>query len=405
MSVKGRALLAPSETIQRVMISTTSYFVGEFCVDDTLIAHAWPRSGDRRAEMAFFGEGPMSRCAFVVSFETPPVEKAPGAAIPQYAATADYYAAGMSVLFGKCFDAHGSLENTGSFNVPSLEAYALPCDPRQPHNNRSPRVDLGFPLNLQHVERLYAIFATEEDTTLHTAFHAAARFYARALRAAETDPESAYLHLITAGEIVSNAHLPVGDRLLDDQLEADVQHIAASLPDGGKIAGRLRKRLFEVKRRYVRTFVDLVDAEVFDRTEADDSIWCLKADAFPGHHRRGLRSSQPVRPFRRRLRAVDRTKPSPQRSANRTPRRTRSGDGENTRGGPDLRGSGTPDTIRDLEVRTGTSRNGPGNPVSDLNTVGSVEGQGQDPARRCAGHGSSKADLSEAIGRASSTGL
>ncbi|PVM82064.1 hypothetical protein DDF67_23930 [Caulobacter endophyticus] len=279
MNTKGKAL-RPAETIQRVMISTTSYFVGEFCTDDTLISHAWPRSGDRRANMHFFEDSPLSRCAFVISFETPPPVKQVGAAVPQYAPTADFYAAAMSVLYGKRFDAHGSLENSGSFNVPSMEAYTSFCDPLLPHNTKRPRVDLGFPLSLEHVERVYRIFDTVEETPAHDAFHAAGRFYARALRAAESDPESAYLHLITAAELISNAHLPAGERLLDDELESDVQRIAGALPDGAKVASRLRRRLFEVKRRFVQTFLDFIDDDFFNRSESEDPIWGLKRDQF-----------------------------------------------------------------------------------------------------------------------------
>ncbi|MGH1557383.1 hypothetical protein ACRAWD_05255 [Caulobacter segnis] len=54
----------------------------------------------------------------MAAFLTDDYEKAPGVVVPQYAGYGEMFAAGMSVLFGKRFDAHGSLQNDGIFNLP-----------------------------------------------------------------------------------------------------------------------------------------------------------------------------------------------------------------------------------------------------------------------------------------------
>lgn len=144
------------------------------------------------------------------------------------------------------------------------------------------RANLPIPLNLVEVRRLAALWSDNvEDSPDVAAFGAAARFYQRALIAADSDPEVAYLHFITSGEILSQAYLPQrDDRLLDPELEASLATVTAALKDEGKLARALRRRLFEVKRRYVSTFTALVDAAFFKRREAGESYGALQEADF-----------------------------------------------------------------------------------------------------------------------------
>lgn len=63
--------LRPPETIQKLLISTTSWLLGEFESDLFLVAHAWRDFHDRRLEVTLT-EGPLSRSTYVVAFETEP---------------------------------------------------------------------------------------------------------------------------------------------------------------------------------------------------------------------------------------------------------------------------------------------------------------------------------------------
>lgn len=273
--------LKPHEGVQRALLSTTSWLFGLYETEEVRIDHAWPRPGDDD-QMHRWSEGPTSRSTYVLSFLAPGPERRPGVALPEYSGAGDYAAATMSVLFGKRFECHGALENCGFFRMPDVSAFARTSFRGLPHNTHATRADFPIPLNLVEVRRLAALWSDDaEDNPDVAAFGAAARFYQRALIAADTDPEVAYLHLITAGEILSQAFVPKrDDRLLDPELEAGLATVTAALKDEGKLARALRTRLFEVKRRYVSTFTALVDVAFFTRREAGESYGALQEADF-----------------------------------------------------------------------------------------------------------------------------
>lgn len=110
--------------MQRVLISTTSWFISEFVEQDLLITHAWPSFGDRAARSRMLADR-NARGAFVAAFSTEDYEKAPGVMVLQYAGYGEMFAAGKSVLFGKRFDAHGSPQNEGQFHLPDLATHHI----------------------------------------------------------------------------------------------------------------------------------------------------------------------------------------------------------------------------------------------------------------------------------------
>jgi hypothetical protein len=265
--------LKPRDDVQRVLLSTTSRFYGVYESDDVRIDHAWPGFGSDGAHHRWT-DGPTSRSTYVLSFHAPGPERRPGVAMPEYSGAGDFAASTLGVLFGKRIEAHGALENCGMFRMPDVAVFATTCFPGLPHNTHQVRADIPIPLNLVEGRRLAGLWNDEdlEDKAAFAGFTAAARFYQRALVAADRDPEIAYLHLITAGEVLSQTFLPKDDdRLLDDVLEADLARVTAALDDGGAVVRNLRRRLFEVKRRYVTTFADLVDDAFFDRREATET--------------------------------------------------------------------------------------------------------------------------------------
>lgn len=69
-------------------------------------------------------------------------------------------------------------------------------------------------------------------------------------------------------------------RGIDPELEALLQRIEKDLPDGKAAGSTLRKRLFEIKRRFVTTFVDYIDQPFFDGGEAEAAFWCFQPDSF-----------------------------------------------------------------------------------------------------------------------------
>src|ERR1051325_11117698 len=97
--------LRPSNTVQKVLISTTSRLVGEYESDDICIAHAWPAFHDPFMRLKF-AEGGTSRSAYVVAFETPAPHARPGSALPDYTPTGDAVCSYLAVLFGTRFANH-----------------------------------------------------------------------------------------------------------------------------------------------------------------------------------------------------------------------------------------------------------------------------------------------------------
>ena len=269
------------EDVQRVLLSTTSRFLGVFETADVRIDHAWPGASSDGYHR--WQDGPTSRSTYVLSFITNAPKHKAGVVIPDYSATGDFVATWLSLLFGKRVESHGSLANCGRFGMPELGSLSTTCVPGLPHNSHNPRVDFGLPLILSEAGRLAPIWTDDDAIHAETiaSLSTAARFYQRGLVAADRDPEIAFLHMVTAGEILSQLHLPMDDeRLLDSELEADLSRLTEALSDGGKLARKMRRRLFEVKRRFVRTFDELVDDAFFTRREASEDYSALQKDKF-----------------------------------------------------------------------------------------------------------------------------
>lgn len=261
--------LRPNERVQKLLLSTPAHFVGEFDTPDLLISHAWPPMHTGRQRWFSSSKDSLSRTAIVLAFRTPAApELRPGVVIPNYEGAGEIVASAMSVLFGKRFDSHGPFEMSGSFGMPDLSAFATPCDPGLHHNHGQPRKDRPIPLNLSEVSRIVRLILESNADRRLAAFHSAAKFYRRALMTIEMDAESAYLNLITAGEIVSNLHELPEEQILDGETVAVLNRIVEELPDGAKVANFLRGRLRGIKRRFVSSIVAMVDSPFFERKEA-----------------------------------------------------------------------------------------------------------------------------------------
>jgi hypothetical protein len=271
--------LRPENTIQKALLSTTSRLVGEYESGGVLLTHAWPDFLDRTAS-ARWSEGPASRSAFILAFETEPLEKKAGP-IPNYSPTGEMVCAYLAVLFGKRFDSHGLVEGNGFFHIPELSQFGNLCNPRIPHNSHGTRVDFSVPLNLSEVRRIESLLHDASlDTKFLRTFQGATKFYLQAIQNAEHDAEVSYLHLITACEILSNFHEYEKGKLLDEETKDVLSVIRDTLTDGEKIANIISGKLLLVKKRFVETIVSLVDQDFFQRSEANEPFAGFKADSF-----------------------------------------------------------------------------------------------------------------------------
>jgi hypothetical protein len=255
--------MKPEETLQRALISTTSRLVGEYSGDRFEITHAWSTFGVMRARVF---EGPTSRNAFMLSFRTKPWGR-DSIIIPDYTYVGDLFCDYLSLLFGKRFDNHGLIESLGHFQVPDISPYSTLCDHQLPHNSHSPREDFGLSSDLKEVSRLQCLSRTECWTDSFRAhFEVAIRFYGRALRAWERDPEVAYLHLVSAIEVASQLVDFQHDQLLDEEARRmflklqNIQEAHGSAKDDCiAVETFLRSKLRQVKRRFVETVLMHLD--------------------------------------------------------------------------------------------------------------------------------------------------
>jgi hypothetical protein len=153
-------------------------------------------------------------------------------------------------------------------NYPSFSNY----DPILPFNIQKPRPDLGIPLNLQEIKRIAPLLLQEEvDLRFKQFLWSSGRFYVHALQHAGSQPEIAFLDLITCGEILSNFFEYDKDELLDEQIKGDLVQITEQIDDGEEISRRIRDQLFSVKRKFTKTILSLLNPYFFQQTESRDS--------------------------------------------------------------------------------------------------------------------------------------
>lgn len=267
--------LKPNKNVQKILISTTSRLIDEYKTETLLITHAFDRTDKRRTE------GPMSRHAFIIAFETEPDTETVPRIIPDYTSVGDRICALLSVLYGKRFDNHGMLENMGIFLLPDLSQFTQLCDKKLPQNTYRPRIDFEIPLELNQVAQISDLIMREgDDKKLLSIIESASKFYLQALQNVEVDPEVAYLHLITAGEIIANYPDYAIEDLLDERKKQILDQIRKHVPEGDKVAKEILKMVYQVKKRFVQTICSLVDDAFFDRTEAFEKEWGFKTGSF-----------------------------------------------------------------------------------------------------------------------------
>ena len=207
--------LHPKEDITKILLSTPSYFTGEYEEENFLLSIAFGNKSryDHRDQEYF-----------ILAMKTPSPDRS-HSAIPDYSATGDVFSIYLSILYGKRFDNHGLVESLGLFRLPNYLPYN-DYDPTLPFNIRNHRPDLEIPLSLDEIKRIAPLLHEGEvDPHFADVLTSAGRFYLHALQHAENQPEVAFLDLITCGEILSYFFHYDQDDLLDDELRRDLVRI------------------------------------------------------------------------------------------------------------------------------------------------------------------------------------
>lgn len=276
--VERQNSLELDETVQKMLISTTSWLVGQYDVNGIAINHAWPNIFNPNEHLRM-QESPISRCGFVLVFRTPQLDKEPGVVIPDYSPTGERICAYMSILYGKKFDCHGLLEGTGLYHIPNLSQWGSVHNPSLPFNSHSERKCFPMPLKLDSLSKIRkAIDADSDQREIVDKLDAVCRHYMQSLQSVEDNPEVAYLNLITAGEILSGCFDYSKKELLDDQTRKDLRVIAKTAVGGEKIGKRLLNRFACIRRRFVTSLSRLLDEEFFSSSECEMGFGQFKPD-------------------------------------------------------------------------------------------------------------------------------
>jgi len=268
--------LRPDKNVHKILISTSSRFIGEYENEDILISHAWHGLDDIRKKVSNY-ENPLCRNSFVITFLEDPIEMEPRAHLRDFTYVGDLICMYLTVLFGKRFDNHGRIESGGFYYLPQNKYADSVCISKLPQNNHSPRKDLEIPLNLCEISRIERLLL---DDSLEKRFkdflHTSCKFYLQALQNFEKQPEIAYLNLITAGEVLSNYFNYEDDYLFDDQMKEIISEIEHSLENGKKKANVIKSCLLQIKRRFTETIHRLMNNYFFSHSECAQENGSLK---------------------------------------------------------------------------------------------------------------------------------
>ena len=284
--------LLPGKNIHKVLISSPCWFVGSYESEDILIHLAWHNQNDSSSQYSY-SPTPVSRNSFIMAFKKPGEETIGSIKhIPNYENAGEFVCSFLAVLFGKRFDNHGLTESHGNFYRPRTELYGAITNHHLPQNSHKPRKNLEIPLNLTEVKKISRLLTdqTLNQKFLHSAT-AACRYYLKALQTLEDDPEIAFLHLITCGEILSNYYEYSVEELIDEQTLNDFQSIRVGIPSGDRIVKSLQKQMLRIKQRFTKAIMHHINNDFFNGSECSDPHFRLDAESLE----RRIKSAYDVR--------------------------------------------------------------------------------------------------------------
>lgn len=147
--------------------------------------------------------------------------------------------------------------------------------------NSDIRQDLNIELNLQQLESVLKLLynpkeLSEEFSSRINAFWHASRFYSSAVRLFDREPEIAFIHFVTALEIISSQIKVPRDSLFDKDTLDNLSEIKEKVSES--VANTFEKRLYQIRRRVVYTVNHLLNDNFFNKSPADEGYKITKQD-------------------------------------------------------------------------------------------------------------------------------
>lgn len=267
--------MVSDKVITKLLFSSPSKFIGEYENEDILVTHV---SDGKIKQREWLGstENPFSRNFFIIVIKTPKWQR-DSTVIPDYSYLGKEFCIGFSVLFGKRFDSHGLLEQHNRYYLPDYKNISRSCSHMLAFNDHKPRIDYDIALDFREVKYLVDIIG--ERGTLFSILKSVGEYYLKAICEYEHNPEIAFIHLVTCGEILSNFMKHNKIDLIDNRILDDLKIIRENVKDGEKVSNRLLSQFGLVKSKYTNTLVTFLDDEFFDKTQSqNDSTRLLKSN-------------------------------------------------------------------------------------------------------------------------------
>lgn len=271
-------MLKPNIGIQRFIFSSPVKFYGEYNSDTLNISIMF----DRDISSAFNTSQNFYMASILTEYKVPDGEIV--WVFPDYSYYSDVICMCISVLYGKAVYNHGFIEEHGGFRCPDMNIPHIADYEKNIYSGKV-RKDLEIPFNLAEISRVAQLFEMMDDNKRYKSFLNAARFYWRALRNMEKEPELAFIDLVSCGESLTSGYDFSEDVLIkhDEQLCQIIDLIEKEdidLKTKKKLCGFMRQRLFQVKRKYVLTICNSLNEYFFSNTESisDGNIGKIKHD-------------------------------------------------------------------------------------------------------------------------------
>jgi hypothetical protein len=224
-------------------------------------------SFDHKSGRGLDYQGPYARSTFMLSFEVPPPpDPKAGMLVPTYSSVGEEVSALLSGFFGKLIRNLGHLQAGNHLTVP--HSWTGRCDSYlRPPFNGQPRRPGGPELNVLHAAPVLRAYFENSDDKHITEILRGCEFYRMALENYDERPEMAFALLISALECLVELREYSGEELYDKTLLLDMKVITAIGPDGQEIVDRLKKRLYQVRRKVALLVDDFISDAFFEQRE------------------------------------------------------------------------------------------------------------------------------------------
>jgi len=249
--------------------------LGAFESNRFLLTQAFSQSLENKNLSDTIAENPFSRNYYLVAIKKLKKDEMTEYISPYF--YGELFCIYISILYGKRFDYHGLLEESGVFYTPNplilnpIKYYYLGI------NNHKPRNDLNIELNLSHFKKIEKLFNKRREKEINI-IETAGKFYNKAIKIYEEEPEIAFLDLVTSGEILSNYYEYSDEELHDVDLKKIFIQINEKFGKKNKINNIIKARLFQIKRKYFLTIKKLLNDNFFQKTDSSVEYGRLKKD-------------------------------------------------------------------------------------------------------------------------------